>query len=86
MLDVPGITVVSEATRKARQQAPAIGYFPQQQHAAVGTDAPAVKTGHHLMPTKTLEFKLTCLTLCLHRPAPPVIKFYLLPVGYFSRT
>jgi hypothetical protein len=50
-------------------------HLAQQQQAAVRTYPAAIKAGHHLTPTKTLEFELACLTLCLHRPALPALKF-----------
>ena len=63
------IAMIREAVRELTEDPGAKLDLSQQQAAAVGTDRTAVESGGDFTPSEPLEFKLRCVTLCLHGAA-----------------
>ena len=70
VLDPPRVAVVPEARRQTRRHPEAPVDLPQQQHAAVRRQVPAVEPAHHHPAAKPFKRQLRRGTVCAHGAAP----------------
>jgi hypothetical protein len=64
VLDQRLISTVQKTLSETRQQVEPLVNLAQQKRSTVGTDCPAVKTGHDLPPPRPLKSETRLVTLC----------------------